>query len=193
MNPIANTGVFLGLTSDDDAAVRRAVALRATLTCFIIVAVFMAAGKVIFSVFGITLPAFRITGGILVFVIGYHMLHGESSPVHDPGAGGGAGSREAALDVAISPLAVPILAGPGTIAAAMSFVGDAGPAPIAITAGAFAALCLLTYICFVFGERLIGAIGESGVKIVTRLMGLILAVVGVQMAIGGVLGVVAAQ
>jgi multiple antibiotic resistance protein len=52
---------------------------------------------------------------------------------------------------------------------------------------------LLTYICFVFGERLIGAIGESGVKIVTRLMGLILAVVGVQMAIGGVLGVVAAQ
>lgn len=186
MNPIANTPVFLGLTDGEDQATRRAVAARAVGVCFLVVVLFMAAGKVIFSLFGITLPAFRITGGILVGLIGYHMLHGESSPVHNPSAEDTRKSREAALDVAISPLAVPILAGPGTIASAMSFVGSGGIPSLAITVVAFALLCVVTFVAFVSGERIIAFIGDSGVKVVTRMMGLILAVIGVQMVIDGI-------
>ena len=80
--------------------------------------------KYIFELFGITLPAFLITGGILVFQIGLHMLQGQQSKVHQPGENAAEKSRAAQLSVAVSPLAVPILAGPGTIATAMSFVAD---------------------------------------------------------------------
>ena len=81
MNPIANTPVFLGLTAGDDAGTRRKVAARALIASFIIIVVFCAAGKLIFDLFGITLPAFRITGGVLVAIVGFHMLQGGEHPV----------------------------------------------------------------------------------------------------------------
>ena len=74
MNPIANTPVFLGLTSGEDAALRRRVAFRALLATFVIITVFCLLGALIFKLFGITLPAFRITGGVLVAGIGVQML-----------------------------------------------------------------------------------------------------------------------
>ena len=190
MNPIANTPVFLGLTSQDDSQTRRVVARKALLLSFLIVAVFTVAGKLIFDLFGITLPAFRITGGILVFVIGYSMLHGKQSGTHQPGEGASEASREAALNVAISPLAVPILAGPGTIATAMSFVAVRSVQHTVITIGCFGILCLISYFFFVSGEKLIRYIGENAVNAVTRLMGLILAVIGTQMLIQGVHGAI---
>ena len=74
MNPIANTPVFLGLTAEDDPVVRRKIAAKALILSFVIIVVFSAAGKLIFELFGITLPAFRIMGGILVALVGYQML-----------------------------------------------------------------------------------------------------------------------
>ncbi len=190
MNPLANTPVFLGLTSQDDLQTRKAVARNSLFLSFFIVAVFALAGKLIFDLFGITLPAFRITGGILVFGIGYNMLHGEQSKAHHPGEGAFEASREAALNVAISPLAVPILAGPGTIATAMSFVAVRSVSHVAITIVCFGILCLISYVFFVSGEKLIRYIGENAVNAVTRLMGLILAVIGTQMLIQGVHGAI---
>lgn len=189
MNPIANTPVFLGLTADDDPATRKAVARRSLLLAFAIITVFVLAGRLIFELFGITLPAFRITGGILVFAIGYSMLHGEQSRVHQPGEVASA-DREAQLSVAVSPLAVPILAGPGTIATAMSFAADRSPTHLLITVGAFALICFVSYAFFVSGEKLIRSVGENGVSAITRLMGLILAVIGVQMFIEGAHGAI---
>ena len=185
MNPLANAPVFLGLTADDDAATRKTVARNALLLAFTIVAVFTLAGNLIFQMFGITLFAFRITGGILVFGIGYNMLHGEQSKVHQPGAAVAAPSRKAQLSVAISPLAVPIFAGPGTIATAMNFVADRTPVHIMITVGSFALICLISYAFFVSGEKLIRYIGDNAVNALTKMMGLILAVIGVQMFIEG--------
>jgi len=86
MNPIANVPIFLGLTSDDDRQTTRAVALQSLVLAFLVIAVFSIAGKIIFELFGITLPAFRITGGLLVFLIGFHMLQGSHSSVHHPDA-----------------------------------------------------------------------------------------------------------
>jgi multiple antibiotic resistance protein len=190
MNPIANVPIFLGLTDGDDAATRRKVAARSLALAFVIVAVFAVAGKLIFDLFGMTMPALRITGGLLVFLIGFHMLQGNGSKVHQPSNDEAKGAREAQLGVAVSPLAMPILAGPGTIATAMNFAADGGVTSMLITIGAFAVLCAITYLLFVSGERFVRLIGASALGVITRMMGLILAVIGTQMVIAGVHGAI---
>ncbi len=184
MNPVANTAVFVGLTSGLERAARQKIALKALIITFFIILIFAVLGNTIFHLFGITLPALRITGGILVFLIGYQMLHGESSKMHQP-------EENDASDISVSPLAVPILAGPGTIATAMNYSATGDWTEILITIAAFSILCLFTYVCFVFGQRMVQFFGASGLSIVTRLMGLILAVVGIQMLLEGVFGAIA--
>lgn len=188
MNPVANTPVFLGLTAGHDSATRKAVARKASLLAFVLVSIFCLFGKLIFEMFGISLPAFRITGGILVFLIGNHMLSGSSSPMHHPSDADQEAGRQAALGVAVSPLAMPIMAGPGTIAAAMNFSAGEGAFPILTTIICFAVLCFITYLFFVYGEKLIAHLGESALNVVTRMMGLILAVIGIQMLVDGIIG-----
>jgi len=192
MNPIANTPVFLGLTASDSTAIRRRIAIKALLITFILIVAFILLGKLIFSVFGITLPAFQITGGILVFMIGLQMLHGQQSKLHSPAATDSSENMQGALSVAVTPLAMPILGGPGTIAAAMNFSSGGGISGMLVTIIGFGLLCLVTYIFFVSGERLVKLLGDEGLMMVTRLMGLILAVIGTQMFITGVAGAVKA-
>ena len=186
MNPVANTPVFIGLTSGDGDRAKQLVARNSVLLAFAVIVVFCVAGKLIFDLFGITLPALRITGGVVVFLIGFHMLQGEPSPVHSPSESDQQDSLEAELNVAVSPLAVPILAGPGTIATAMNYSASGGVTNMFVTIGAFAVLCLITYVLFLFGQRFVEYIGASAVKVITRLMGLILAVIGTQMLIDGI-------
>ncbi|MGA7145109.1 MAG: MarC family protein, partial [Desulfobacterales bacterium] len=178
MNPIANVPIFLGLTSGDDKQTTATVALRSLTLAFIIVTLFSVAGKVIFELFGLTLPAFQITGGLIVFLIGFHMLQGGHSSVQHPSEEDKQKSREAALSVAVSPLAMPILAGPGTIATAMNFSAGGGFMEMVVTIIMFAVLCAVTYILFIFGEKFVTYIGASALGVVTRMMGLILAVIG---------------
>lgn len=184
MNPIANTTVFAGLTAGMSNTEQRKIAFKSLMITFIIIVLFAFLGKTIFHLFGISLPALRIAGGILVFLVGYHMLHGQSSKLHTAAASSDS-------NIAISPLAVPLLAGPGTIATAMNYSAAGGWQEISLTVVSFAVLCLITFFCFVFSSKIISAIGESGLSIVTRLMGLILAVIGVQMVIDGASAVVA--
>jgi len=186
MNPIANVPIFLGLTAEDDERTVRTVALRSVLVAFVIVALFSVGGNMILNLFGITLSAFRITGGILIVLIGFHMLQGNHSSVHQLNDEDNRKCREAALDIAISPLAMPILAGPGTIATAMNFASQGGAIGVIITIASFAVLCLITYLFFVFGEKIVTFIGVGALGVITRMMGLILAVIGVQMIIEGV-------
>jgi len=181
MNPIANTAVFVALTGNEDKSVQKQTAFKALLLTFFIILSFSILGNAVFQLFGITLSALRITGGILVFIIGYQMLHGENSKMHNTIDNGDS-------SIAISPLAVPILAGPGTIATAMNYSATGNVSEIVITLSAFSILCLFTYFCFIFGQRLVQLIGISGISIVTRLMGLILAVIGVQMFLQGIFG-----
>jgi multiple antibiotic resistance protein len=190
MNPVANTPVFLGLTADDPPDIRRRVAAKALLFTFILIVIFSLLGKVIFDLFGITLPAFQITGGILVFMIGMQMLHGEQSKVHSPANGDQENSVQGELSVAITPLAIPLLGGPGTIATAMNFSSGGGLDTLIITITTFALLCIITYLFFVSGERLVHLLGDSGLGVITRLMGLILAVIGTQMVITGITGAI---
>jgi len=183
MNPISNTAVFVGLTGDEDRATQKKTAYRALLITFFIIVTFAVFGKVIFHIFGITLPALRITGGILVFLIGYNMLNGQNSKMHST-------ENKSDVDVAVSPLAVPLLAGPGTIATAMNYSADGGWMAIITTVAMFALLCVITYFSFIFGQKMVKSLGTSGLDIVTRLMGLILAVIGMQMLTEGVFGAI---
>lgn len=182
MNPIANTTVFAGLTGSMDKSQQTKVAVKSLVITFIIIVLFAILGKSIFHLFGISLSALRITGGILVFLVGYHMLQGKNSKLHTA-------EENNDSDVAVSPLAVPLLAGPGTIATAMNFSASGGWGEIGVTIIAFSVLCFITFICFIFSSTIISKIGESGLAIITRLMGLILSVIGVQMIIVGITSV----
>jgi len=119
----------------------------------------------------------------MVFIIGYQMLHGSASKMHSS-------EVKSSSDISISPLSVPILAGPGTIATSMNYAAIGGWGGIIITVTSFLFLCLITFLCFMSGEKLMKLIGKSGMEITTRLMGLILAVIGVQMLLEGVQGAI---
>ncbi|MBW1996840.1 MAG: MarC family protein [Deltaproteobacteria bacterium] len=178
MNPIANAAAFMGLVGDKNKSERFHIAIKALIITFFLILLFSLLGKLMFHFFGITLTALRIAGGILVFLVGYHMLGGGGSKLNSADAGEDS-------DVAISPLAVPLLAGPGTIATAMHYSASGGIMGITVTVTAFAVLCLITFFCFIFGSNILAVIGQSGLGIVTRLMGLILSVIGTQMVIAG--------
>lgn len=178
MNPIANTAAFAALTGGQSRDEKKRTAAKALLITFIVILLFALLGKTIFHLFGISLPALKITGGIIVFVVGYHMLSGGPSGLHTT-------DNAENSDVAVSPLAVPLLAGPGTIATAMNYSASGGLQGISMTVGVFAVLCLITFICFVFSSGIVNKLGENGLGLVTRLMGLILAVMGTQMVISG--------
>lgn len=184
MNPLAVTAVFSGLTAHADVHEKRRVALRALLIAFIIILSFSLLGKMIFHLFGITLPALRITGGLLLFVVGYQMLHGTSSKLQTAEKSDGA-------DIALSPLAVPILAGPGTISTAINYSAAGGWFEVVATIMAFFLLCMVTFFCFIFSAKILSLIGVNGLRMTTSLMGLIISVVGVQMIIVGVKGAIA--
>lgn len=186
MNPVANTPLFLSLTGGEDDATKKKIARDSLLLTFVLIVVFCAAGRIVFELFGISMPAFKITGGLLVFLVGFHMLQGEQSSVHKPTEQDQASSQQAPLSVAISPLAVPILAGPGTIATAMNFASAGGITESLIAMTCFCALCILTYFCFTLGERFVAYIGTAAINALTRIMGMVLAVIGTQMVIDGV-------
>ena len=180
MNPIANTPIFLGLVEGKDKSTKKRIAKTATITAFIIVVSFIIVGKYIFELFGITIPAFKITGGIIIFYVGFEMLlskksdmHGQSKIKNDDG-------------IAISPLAIPILAGPGTIVTAMNSVTNASYLHIGIVVAIFGLMIYLTYLAFTLSDLIVKVFGMNLITVVAKLMGLILAIMGTGMVIEGI-------
>jgi multiple antibiotic resistance protein len=190
MNPIANTPIFLSLTEGMDEKTARRIALRSVSLAFLIVAAFSIGGNFLLQLFGITLSSFRIAGGLLVALVGYHLLQGGHSPVHRSQEAEAEAGDDAAMDIAVSPLAMPLLAGPGTLVTGMNFAAGASPGRLAIVLGAFFLICVLTHLCFVSGERMVRYLGKGLLIVVSKLMGLILAVIGTQMVIMGVWGAI---
>ena len=193
MNPITNTAIFIGLTEGLGRDTKRRIAAKSTITAFFIVLVLALFGKLIFAFFGLTLPAFRITGGILIFIVGLELLRGATASSHAPVRGNGAfddapTANEAQLEMAISPLATPILAGPGTIVTAVSFTAEGTPVQDVLVLVVFALICLWTYWMFISGETLVRYLGKNAIAVVAKLMGLILATLGVHMLSQGIYG-----
>ena len=179
MNPIANVPIFIGLVENSSSATKKRIALKSTFFAFLITASFILLGKLIFQLFGLTIPAFKITGGILIFFIGVEMLKSKKTSMHD-------NQIEVDEGIAVSPLAIPILAGPGTIVTAMNFVAGADYLKMGIVITMFALLCLLTYISFSMSQKIIEKLGQNIIRVVGKLMGLIIAIIGTNMVIEGI-------
>ena len=180
MNPISNLPAYMALVADDSQKISRKIAFRSLLIAFVIVTVFIFSGDFIFKVFGITIISFRIAGGILVAVIGYHIINGNHSPSYK-------GMEQQAVNsdpmsIAISPLAMPLFAGPGTITTALS-LANGGLQNQLITVVAFALLCVITYLLLRSAKQIAGFLGENLMKIITKMMGLLLFSIGIQMII----------
>jgi len=179
MNPIANTPIFLGLTVGENKESKKKIAKTATFTAFIIVVSFVIAGKYIFELFGLTIPAFKITGGILIFYIGFEMLMSQKAKIHSS-------DSEDKNNISISPLAIPILAGPGTIVAAMNNVTNANLIQIGIVISIFALMIYLTYLAFSFSDLIVKKVGTNLISVIGKLMGLVLAIIGTGMIVDGI-------
>lgn len=180
MNPISNLPAYMALVADDSQKISRKIAFRSLLIAFVIITVFIFSGDFIFKVFGITIVSFRIAGGILVAVIGYHMINGNHSPSYK-------GMEQQAVNsdpmsIAISPLAMPLFAGPGTITTALS-LANGGLRNQLMTVVAFALLCVITYLLLRSAKQIAGFLGKNLMKIITKMMGLLLFSIGIQMII----------
>lgn len=178
INPIEAAPIFVMLTAGRPEERHRA-ALKACLAAAVILAVFAAAGGAIFAFFGITLPAFQIAGGILFTIMGMSTLQQD-----EPESRAAAATRG---DPSVVPIGMPLIAGPGAISTVMVLVGQArdGFHRLAL-AGAIAANIVLTLAILLAAPWLVSRIGETGQRIVSKIMGLIAAVIGVQFVLNGI-------
>jgi multiple antibiotic resistance protein len=188
LNPIGNTPVFLTMVGDANPQIIKKVAFKAVLVAFSIITIFSLFGHIIFRLFNITLPAFQVAGGIIVFFIGYDLLQGKSAGAHKTKIKDGDATYE---DMAVSPLGIPLLAGPGTITTAMNFVGQGKSfLNTILIILVFAVVCVITYLMFVLSKRIADRLRPSLIKAISRIMGLILAVIAVQMLINGIFNII---
>src|SRR6185437_13815634 len=182
---------FLAVTAGADKQRRRRMAWKASLTAFIFLSVFAIAGQYIFRMFGITLPAFEIAGGIILLLIGLDMLEAKRSPTQESSEE----TSEAAAkdDAGIVPLGIPMLAGPGAITSVMVLVGQAQTkwqmSAILIAIFITAAIC---YLVLGNSDKVARALGDTGIRILVRIMGLLLVALAVQYFVNGMvdLGVI---
>ena len=184
VDPIAVVPTYLVITSSQSTAQRRATAGRACLAATVLLVTFAAMGRAIFELFGITMPAFRIAGGLILWLVAMDMLHGTRSTQE-----GTAEITEATVkeDVAITPLAMPMLAGPGAISTVMVLSGQARTTPQTIVVyGSILLALLIAWATLRAAERLVIRMGQTGIRVMTRLMGLLLAAIAVQFVITGV-------
>ena len=192
VDPFAALPTFLAVTAGVDAGRRRKMAWKASVTALIVLSAFAVAGHSIFKMFGITLPAFEIAGGVILLLIGLDMLEAKRSPTQESSVE----AAEAALkeDAGIVPLGIPMLAGPGSITSVMVLVGQA-EGEWQKMAAILAAILITAAICYLVlgnSDRVARALGETGVRILVRIMGLLLVALAVQYFVNGMadLGVI---
>ena len=192
VDPFAAIPTFLAVTSGADHEGRQRMARKASLTCAIVLISFALAGRAIFHMFGITLPAFEIAGGLILLLIGIDMLEAKRSPTQE--STGEMEEASAKEDVGIVPLGIPMLAGPGAISSVMVLVGQA-PSPWQMMAiiAAILLTAFVSYLLLANADRVRRVLGETGIRILVRIMGLLLVALAMQFFVNGLtdLGLIA--
>jgi multiple antibiotic resistance protein len=193
LDPPGLAPVFLGLTLGMTNAAKREVALRACLIAFAILAAFAFGGRAVMDALGISIPAFRIAGGLLLFYIAFDMVFALKAERKRELASD-AVSIDHIRNVAAFPLAIPLMAGPGSITATMLLAGRAGGDWLEL-AGLMAIVALVmaaTFLTFLAAERVSNLLGTTGNVVLTRMLGVVLAALAVQFVIDGVTSAVRA-
>jgi multiple antibiotic resistance protein len=188
IDPIANVPIFLTITAEDSPAQRRRTALRAAAATWVTLSIFALAGGLIFRAFGISLGAFKIAGGIMLLLMSIDMMRAQPSPTKTSVEEQGEASRTARDDIAIFPLAVPMLAGPGAIATVMVLMSRTAWHPMRIAAVfvAVTVTCVASWLMMRSAANAERLLPKTLLRAFERIMGLLLAAVAVEFIAGGV-------
>lgn len=188
VDPLAAIPTFLAVTASSTPERRRRTARKACLTCLIVLTAFALGGQVIFRLLGITLPAFEIAGGLILLLIGLEMLQARRSATQETtGEAEEASQKE---DAGIVPMGIPMLAGPGAISSVMVLVGQVPQIlhwKMAAILGAITLTALISYGVLAGAERVRRVLGETGIRILVRIMGLLLVALAMQFFVNGMM------
>lgn len=186
IDPPGLAPLYLAVTRGMNREQRAQVSIRASIIGFFILAMFALVGAKVLSVLGITLPAFRVAGGLLLFFIAFEMVFEKRNDRKEKSAET-AITKDHIRNVAAFPLAIPLIAGPGAISAIVLLSGSLPTATGQMSLIGIIFVCLLlTYLVFVLAERIDRLLGETGRSILTRLLGVILAALAVQFVADGI-------
>jgi len=182
IDPIGLLPLFVALTQGMDAKQRRAIALRASAISVGVLLLFGLLGEAVLGFVGISMPAFRIAGGVLLFLTALDMLFERRTKRREDQA-----EEEDRPDPSVFPLAVPLMAGPGAIASMILLTGqtEGNLAMTAATFGVMVLVILIAFLLFLAGTPLERALGKTGINVVTRLLGMLLAALAVQFILDG--------
>jgi multiple antibiotic resistance protein len=186
IDPVGLAPVVIALTAHMSQAQRNVIVTRAIIISALIIAFFAIVGRLILASLGINLYAFNIAGGILLFLVGVDMLFGRSSGARETKAETAeARTRE---DVSVFPLAIPMIAGPGTIATTILYVDLATPNPIDLLSVAIAIAIALfaAWLVMRSSSWIIEHVGRTGILVLSRILGILLAALAVQFVLNGV-------
>jgi len=180
IDPIGLMPLFVALTQGMSARARRAIGLRAVIVAAILLTVFALAGEAVLGFVGISMPAFRIAGGILLFLTALDMLFDRRAKRREDQ------TDEDRPDPSVFPLAIPLIAGPGAIASMILLAGQqSGMAGLASVLGVMLAVLALVMVLFLSANLFERALGRVGINVVTRLLGMLLAALSVQFVLDG--------
>ncbi len=182
VNPLGSLPVFLTMTANLDAKHRDRTALKAVVVALFTMVFFMYTGKLLFSFFGISINSFRIVGGVIFFIMGMDMLQARLGTIKVQETE----IKKYVNDISVTPLAIPHICGPGAITNSIVLMGDANDAgkKIALFIGTLAVL-IITYLVYYGGSKLVNILGQTGLNVLTRLMGLIVMVIAVEFFFSG--------
>lgn len=193
IDPIGLAPLFLALTAGMDRSTRTQIALRGILISTGLLVMFALAGMTILDLFGITMPAFRIAGGLLLFWLAFEMVYEKRQERKQETTDRAVISHEEAKHIAVFPLAIPLIAGPGAISATVLLSTEmSSPLERSALIGVILALMVLCMVVFMLAERLDHILGDTGRMVLTRLLGVILAALSVQFVADGIIAFMAA-
>lgn len=182
MNPLGVMPVFITMTSNLDAHEQRMTARKAMIAAFVTLMAFAFSGQLLFNFFGISVNGFRIVGGVIFFQMGSDMLQARLGKVKVPKHK----VKEYVSDISITPLAIPMICGPGCISNAIVLMENADSLNLKlIFVGVVSLVCLLTYVILFSSTKISNFLGETGNNVLMRLMGLILMVIAVEFFLSG--------
>lgn len=187
VDPLGVAPSFIALTNELGTVERNKVLRRATLLAFGITLFFLVAGRTLLSYLGVTVHAFSISGGILLFVVAWPMLFGHRPGLQAPEIDEQRAARE---DIAIFPLAIPLLSGPGTITTVLLLTNraDTDLVRMALLVAIVAVVFFISWVVLFASERLVARVGEGKLRVMTRVLGIILAALAVQFVLNGIGG-----
>ena len=182
VDPITALPVFIGLTGAFDKAAQRKIAATSTFVALLVLVFFIVAGQIIINAMGISLRAFEVAGGLILFLFAVEMMIGKDRPVQDPE------SRQTPMQVAVYPLAIPNLAGPGAI---LTVILRTDNSKVSIleqvhTTAAVAAVLLIAYFLLLLAGPITRIIGVGGANVIKRIMGMIIAAYAANLVFGGI-------